>query len=870
MRDDGEPAGGELAGDALVRLGGPGVVGASEEHDGDACRVVPETFQQVLGEPAGLQGGLLLGLDRRPEGVRGGGRAPERGAQVQEVRAGRREAAREVQDRPQDAAPVLQVGEPGVVLEGGGQEIGLALGGGADDPAGRPLFPAGPPEVRQDQVVGAALQQVVKEAVGELRRVAEGRAAGGETARVGPLRHHRAKPQPAEEGGEEGPVGMHQEGAVEPEGRAPIGRRQRGPLRCVGRGCGRPLERAHQVQVGGRRAHRLVQIEPAVAGPAEGDGAPVHPHPGDAAPPVAPLGPAGAGEGAARLETAPGERLERKGRGRHEAPFEPPGDLQGDPEGPDQARLGRHQDAPAGECGHGGRHRPVVADPALHEEGRADRAVALDAVAVIHADRVDQAGQQVGLTDPLLGRVLHVAADEGGALVGEVGRGRPGQRQGRDVLEGHAERLAGRLFEEGAGPRAAGVVHGVIDRDAVLDLGVLGVLPADLEDGLDPGVEEPGPGGVGDDLVDDPAGSGVQPRDLPARARDPETDDGEPLRQRPQAFGEFRIAGAGGPDRVARGAPVDARQHAAVGLAQQHRLAGGGTDVEPQDTAVPGLGQTGFQGAELDRRQGRGQGRQPAEGRARGTHQPPGGRQRQGLVVQGPECRPVSLEPGGLRRDQEFVDPGPERLHQGAVLRRPADQHDPPVGQGGEEFQDLVRHHRAEPGGDAPAGYALVGRVGAVALAEDAAAPDHLVRGLAPGGLNAGLEVQTQAADLLDEELTGAGGALAAGMHGADASVGADAVDQQALAADAHHRIRCGSTAPQVGQGGLHRLGFGDGAEPQRVAQAPSGHRDARRRAGGQRREQVRDRLSGVAVVGPGLHQGQRPATAVCLVYRDR
>ena len=84
-------------------------------------------------------------------------------------------------------------------------------------------------------------------------------------------------------------------------------------------------------------------------------------------------------------------------------------ELERDAERAHQAGIGRHDDRFADEGGHRHRHGAVVADAALHEDLPADGAVALDAVRVVHADRVDEAGDDVFALDALVGGVLDVA-----------------------------------------------------------------------------------------------------------------------------------------------------------------------------------------------------------------------------------------------------------------------------------------------------------------------------------------------------------------------------------------------------------------------------------------------------------------------------
>ena len=58
------------------------------------------------------------------------------------------------------------------------------------------------------------------------------------------------------------------------------------------------------------------------------------------------------------------------------------------------------------------------------------------------------------------------------------------------------------LLDEGAGAGGAGLVHGGVDDAPAVEPDVLGVLPADLEDGVDARVDVARAGGVGGDLVD--------------------------------------------------------------------------------------------------------------------------------------------------------------------------------------------------------------------------------------------------------------------------------------------------------------------------------------------------------------------------------
>ena len=129
--------------------------------------------------------------------------------------------------------------------------------------------------------------------------------------------------------------------------------------------------------------------------------------------------------------------------------------------------------------------------------------------------------------DPFVDGALDVRGDEGGALVVEVRGTLALQGDRGDLRHLDPEGLQGRLLQEGAGARRAGLVHGVVGRDAVGDVGVLGVLTADFEESVHLGIEMDRGRGVGDDFVDDAVGESVQPRDLSARAAHAQTDDAD-------------------------------------------------------------------------------------------------------------------------------------------------------------------------------------------------------------------------------------------------------------------------------------------------------------------------------------------------------
>ncbi len=410
----------------------------------------------------------------------------------------------------------------------------------------------------------------------------------------------RVEPELGEKPGVERVVGVDEKAAVEPH-----------PGSCTrlvpgarGRAVGfedKLLAQPHQVEPAGVDPGVVADVGVAVAGPAERVFLPLHLDHGDRAAPVAAFLAALAGEGLAGDHLAVGQGRQIEGLLGDQAGLDPFLDLQGDAEGAHQAGLRRDDDGLADQGGHGQGHGAVVAHPALHEDLRPHRPVAFDAVRVVHADRVHQPGDDVLVGHPLVDGVLDVRGDEGRALVVEVGRLTPLEGDRGDLLHAHAQGFEGRFLQKRAGAGRTGLVHGVVRGHAVGDVGVLGVLAADFEDGVHLGVEVHRRGGVGDDLVDDPVGQGVQPGDLAARTAHPQPRDPDPGRVRLAAhlIEDFPVAAARGAHRVPVGAQVDRGQQGVVPAAHQDRLGGRGAHIEAEEAVVPGAHGTPFDGLEL-------------------------------------------------------------------------------------------------------------------------------------------------------------------------------------------------------------------------------------------------------------------------------
>ena len=180
-------------------------------------------------------------------------------------------------------------------------------------------------------------------------------------------------------------------------------------------------------------------------------------------------------------------------------------------DGAHDAVVRRHDDLLAEDLGEGRGHGVVVGGAALEEDAVADLALAHEPVQVVVGDRVGEAGHEVfaGRAARLVAH--HVALHEDRAAFAQADGRLRLQGQVGELADDVDAELLGLLFEERAGAGGAGLVHGEIDDDAVLHGDELGVLAADLEDGVDlPGdaaADEVGAGLVGGDLVGDEVGA---------------------------------------------------------------------------------------------------------------------------------------------------------------------------------------------------------------------------------------------------------------------------------------------------------------------------------------------------------------------------
>ena len=156
-------------------------------------------------------------------------------------------------------------------------------------------------------------------------------------------------------------------------------------------------------------------------------------------------------------------------------------------------------------------HGVVVGGAALEEDARRRRALAHQAVEVVGGDGEGEPGDQVLAPRAALLVGHDVALHEHGAALAQTDGRRRAERQLGELVDDVDAELLGLLLEERAGAGGAGLVHGEVDDDAVLQADELGVLAADLEDRVelpaDLAADEVGARLVGGDLVGDDVGA---------------------------------------------------------------------------------------------------------------------------------------------------------------------------------------------------------------------------------------------------------------------------------------------------------------------------------------------------------------------------
>jgi hypothetical protein len=392
------------------------------------------------------------------------------------------------------------------------------------------------------------------------------------------------------------------------------------------------------------------------------------------------------------------------------------------------------------------------------------------------------------------------------------------------------------LLDERAGAGATGLVHGRVDHAAVGQAGVLGVLSADFEDGVDTRVVVKRALGVGDNLVEDVhavyavAGRQQGADDLAAAAG--RTEGYDRIRTEP-AGGELSHQGLGGGDRLSVGGDVALPDHFAAVAVEGHDLRTGGADVEAEDqpagtidayrsgrlalhaldpVEVAGEGGHPFELVAVMRRQNRVQcrRRRRALGRHQGTSQ---SFKEEGIVF--------------LDLDHAHAVPFDEHAEVFAHPPRAghaADEHDLRRAETRlDQHLHVLADRIVEAGEDARAALALVGEVGHVGL-EDHRATTGQRRGL---GLaldrGAGLvDAQVEALHELTQEVAGALGTAGVLAEHLGAAV-AQLQHREAVTADGDQGGR--PVAAQPAQPGDLRLGDRDPRQRDLAAQPSAGRR---------------------------------------------
>ena len=168
-----------------------------------------------------------------------------------------------------------------------------------------------------------------------------------------------------------------------------------------------------------------------------------------------------------------------------------------------------HDEGPVGVLGlEGGDGGLVVEDGAGQEDATADSPVADDLRPVVLRERGREARDDHLARHAGVLRGGHRLAHESGAALAEVELLLGGERQAGELsVAGRDVELLGQLVDKRAGAGGAGFVHLVVERGAVLEVDVLRVLTAQLEDRIDRRVEVERGARLRGDLVLDQVGA---------------------------------------------------------------------------------------------------------------------------------------------------------------------------------------------------------------------------------------------------------------------------------------------------------------------------------------------------------------------------
>ena len=183
----------------------------------------------------------------------------------------------------------------------------------------------------------------------------------------------------------------------------------------------------------------------------------------------------------------------------------------------EQLRAGRNHHLAADAMSERVSDRVIQSDAPLQENLLAYIAGTLDAVEIIVGDGVNQAGDDVLARLAFLQGDADIGVDECRAGRLELHGGGSGEREIGDLRNIHAEIAVGAFFEKGTGARGTGVIHRVVDGNAVAQVNVFGILAADFKDRVDLAIEMGGAGRMSRNLIVDMLGAKVGAGELARR-----------------------------------------------------------------------------------------------------------------------------------------------------------------------------------------------------------------------------------------------------------------------------------------------------------------------------------------------------------------
>ena len=327
----------EFVGNPLVRFGDEGVIRSAEQDYPDPVGVLFEHPERLPAHFQHTQVQLVLYATSLGEGLHHFGFPyADSTCQCYECLHLRFRIGGQINNRGDDLRAILQVG-----FECPSQIVWFALEQRARAGDGITVFHLRPFDMRQKDVIGIPVQQVMEETVSNLTRIAERCHTSVQTLIIHRIGRNRSETELLEEMGEQGVIGAHEKRARKTDHRR-IGRQvvEVGGKLVIHQF----LSLYHQIMLVSINPQLLANVVVLVAGAAKWICLVFDPDATDGAGQIALFATAGAGKRISILHRSVGQGFQIEGFLCQQTLVQTAFDFQGNPVSPHQPRLGRYDD----------------------------------------------------------------------------------------------------------------------------------------------------------------------------------------------------------------------------------------------------------------------------------------------------------------------------------------------------------------------------------------------------------------------------------------------------------------------------------------------------------------------------------------------